>query len=522
MSVLKLAICILSFLVACGAFAAGSGNNLLPDIPIGSAQVRLVVIADAGTFPITAIKGAGDGSGRLFVVQSNGVIRIFENGNFLVTPFLNAPAAPAGRAMSGIAFHPDFPSDRRFFVTTGEALPNASTPHYLPPQNLAADAFDNVLVEYEIDSGNADIAEPATRRELLRIRKASESHNLNDITFDGDGYLILAVGDGGNTRTGSPTNYNTNAELTTNPYGAFLRIDVDTIGPNGRYGIPADNPFANGVGGNVPEIYAWGVRNPWRITTDRDTGLVYAGVNGDITIEWVLRLELGKNYGWDVKEGGFLYNPLTGEATVDPNPDPSFTPPLGQYDHNNAQAFGSIIGGFVYRGTEIPELGGRYVFHDWVAGRMVSMDIGTGAMELVALDAGGQSLIATSLSNSEITWGEDDDGELYLGRANGQILKVLRSLPHVYADLAAETNGNGTLASPFDNIGDAVEDAATAGIVHLFPGSTPETFSGPSAINRPMTLQNDASGSGNVVIGSFGARSLRRSNQGFTSSTPSQ
>lgn len=497
------------------AFAVGDGNDLIPDIPEGPTQVRLEFLVDVGSDPVTTIKGSGDSSNRLFIVQSHGVIEIYENGALLPTPFLNAPASPSGRAMSGLAFHPDFPTNPRFYLTTGEAIPNVSTPHYLPPQDLTGNAFDNMLVEYQVDSEDANLADPSTRREMLRIRQPALSHNMNDLTFGGDGYLYVAMGDGGNTRQGTPTHYNTNAQLTTNPYGTILRVDVDTVGTNGRYGIPAGNPFADGAGGNVPEIFAWGVRNPWRISTDRNTGLVYAGVNGDSTIEWVLRLELGKNYGWHTKEGSFLWNSSTGEATFDPDPDPAYTAPLGEYDHNNSQqAFGSTIGGFVYRGNDIPELEGRYLFHDWVAGEIVSMNIATGDMELVALDPGGAALIPTNLSNSEITWGEDDNGEVYIGRANGEVFLVRRSLPDVYADFAAGVNGTGIQVSPFDNAADAIEDVATGGAVHLMPGESPEVFTGSDAISRPMTLLNEEPGNGPVRIG---AGNSRRSVAGFVS-----
>jgi len=488
--------------------AIGDGNDLIADIPSSGLQVRLELLVDAGDYPVTAIKGSGDGSGRLFIMQSRGVIQIYENGALLPTPFLNAPASPELRAMSGLAFHPNFPTDPRFYLITGEALPNASTPHYTPSHDLHSTAFDNVVMEYEVDSLNEDIADTGTARELLRITQPYISHNINDLTFGGDGYLYLAVGDGGNTRTGTPTHYNANAQLTTVPYGKILRIDIDTIGPNGRYGIPGDNPYA---GGSVPEIFAYGVRNPWRISQDRNTGDVYTAVNGDITIEWIIRVALGANYGWDSKEGSYLWNSSTGEATVDPTPDPGLTTPLAEYDHNHTTtAFGSCIGGFVYRGSDMPEHAGSYLFHDYVAAQIIAMNTTTGALTIIDVDPGGDALGL----NDEITWGEDDNGELYIGRYGGEVLRVLRSIPDVYTDLAGVSNGNGTDVSPFDNLADAVEDVATGGTVHLAPGDTAETFSSTSAIMRPMTLENSEPGSGTARIGVSGAR---RATDGFVS-----
>ncbi|MGH7342874.1 MAG: PQQ-dependent sugar dehydrogenase, partial [Candidatus Rokuibacteriota bacterium] len=340
------------------ARAVGDGNNLLPDIPAGPSTVRLRLLADVGADAIMDIANAGDGTRRLFLVSPRGVIRIFQNGALLGGFFLNEPASPTGSAMSSLAFHPLYASNRKLYVITGEDVPNGSTPHYSPPQNDTGTAFDNIVVEYLVQSGNPNAVDTTTRRELLRMHKPEDAHNVNDLVFapSGMGHLLIATGDGGLTRTGTPTQYQTNAQPTTLPYGKFLRIDVDSIGPNGRYAIPPDNPFASGAGGNVPEIYAWGVRNPWRITRDRLTGTIYSGVNGDFTIEQVYRVELGRNPGWATNEGSFLWDPVTGNASVDPDPlNPPFTPPLAQYDHNGTtQAFGSVIGGYVYRGARMP------------------------------------------------------------------------------------------------------------------------------------------------------------------------
>jgi hypothetical protein len=278
--------------------------------------------------------------------------------------------------------------------------------------------------------------DPATRRELLRMHKNEDAHNVDDLAFANDGTaerLFIAVGDGGLTRTGAPTHYESNAQLTTLPYGKILRIDVDSLGSNGRYAIPSDNPFASGAGGSVPEIYAWGVRNPWRISRDRATNELYAGSNGDFTIESILRIQLGRNYGWAAEEGGFLWNPVTGDATVNPNPNPAFTPPLGRYDHNGTvKAFGSIIGGSVYRGARMPDLYGMYLFYDWVAGELVAMDTTSGALQLVGIASSGAPL----LPMDGVTFGEDEVGELYIGGLNGKVDKL--SPPVLCGDLTGD------------------------------------------------------------------------------------
>lgn len=412
-----------SLLLASGADAVGDGNDLLPDIPLAGFDVTLELVANTGA-PVADIASAGDGSGRLFLVQTDGGVRILQNGSLLPGFFLDEPAYPF-LAQTALVFHPDFPADPRVFVVTGEAFPNGSTADYTPPQVDATDGlavYDNLLLEYEVDPLDPDRVDASTRRELLRIHQPQEFHDVNHLAFGNDGFLYIALGDGGETRAGSPSHYNVNAQDTTNPYGGILRIDVDSIGPNGRYGIPADNPFADGAGGNVPELYAWGLRNPWRIAVDRLTGSIYAGVNGDITIEQIYRVEKGANHGWDQREGSFLWNPVTGEATVDPAPNPAFTAPLAEYDHNGStQAFGSVIGGPLYRGSRYPAFYGRYIFLDYVAGEIGTMNPSTGDLQLVPQDPAGAQLPP----EAAIAWGEDEDGFLYIGGIGGELYRLL-------------------------------------------------------------------------------------------------
>lgn len=418
------------------ATAAGSGNDLLPDPQFGSLQVRLDLVTTIPGSSVIDIAGAGDGSGRLFLVAPSGQIRIYQGGSLLGAPFLDAPASPPDRAMSSVAFHPDFVANGKVYVVSGEAVPNGTTPHYSAPQDDSPSAFDNILCEYLVDPLDPNQIDPTTRRELLRVHQSHRLHNMSDLAFGADGTLYVGMGDGGQTGLGVPTPHQTTAQQLDNPFGAILRLDVDAIGPNGRYAIPPTNPFPNGA---VPEIFAWGMRNPWRLSVDRLTGEVYTGVNGDITVEQVIRVQNGANYGWPIREGSFLWNPLTSEATVDPNPDPAITAPLAEYDHNwLTRAHGSIIGGSVYRGTQIPGLIGRYVFLDWLAGDLFIVDLTSGVVERVSVDSGGVQLTPTDA----ITWGEDDDGELYIGTSSGMVLRV------VGVDVAfvrGDANGDGAV-----------------------------------------------------------------------------
>lgn len=415
------------------AAGVGTGNDLLPDVPVGPDAVRLEVVASISPNRIIDIESPQDGSGRLFLVSPQGVIRILDGGVILPTPFLTEPATPTDRGMPTMAFHPDFGTNGKLYVVVGE--PTGPNPHYTAPQNDTSTAFDNVLYEYMVDAANPNVVDPASKRELLRVHQPQRFHNMNDLVFGDDGYLYIAMGDGGNTRTGSPTQYQVNAQDTSNPHGSVLRIDVDSIGSNGRYEIPGDNPFATGA---VPEIYAWGLRNPWRMTKDSLTGEIYTGVNGDFTIEWVVRVGLGENYGWPTVEGSFLWDPISGNANVNPSPDPLITLPIAEYDHNwTTESYGSIIGGYVYRGSALPELVGKYMFHDWLSAEMMSMDTGTGSLELVT-QVGGVVLAP----GSQTAWGQDEAGELYVGSNNGQLLKLM---PVTQDFRRGDCNDDGTL-----------------------------------------------------------------------------
>jgi len=433
----SLVVCLAVSFCAGSARGVGNGNDLIADLPAGVDEVKLEVFVDLSPNRVIDITNARDGSGRIFIVSPDGVIRIYESGSVLGTPFLTAPAFPSDRAMSSLAFHPNYASNGLVYVITGEAVPNASTPDYTAPQTDDVTAFDNVLFEYQVQSGNPNLLDTSTKRELLRVHQPHEIHDMNQIAFGGDGFLYIAMGDGGDTRTGTPSQYESNAQDTTTQFGAILRIDVNSTAHNGRYGIPAGNPFA-GSGTDAPEIFAWGLRNAWRMSADRQTGLIYTAVNGDLTIEQIFRIEVNKNYGWAVKEGNYLWNSTTGEATVDGSPDPQYTGPLAEYDHNwTTKGFGSCIGGFVYRGRALPAFVGKYLFLDFVAAEIIAMNISSGALEVVPLDGAGVSLTVFDY----ITWGEDEDGELYIGKDDGLILKAVpaSSTPPTVLDVAVQS-----------------------------------------------------------------------------------
>lgn len=470
----------------------GAGADLLPDIPAGSTTVRLELVVDLGV-PVTGITVDPVDPQRFYLVGSEGVIRILQDDALLPVPFLDTPVAALNREFLGLALHPSFPTDPRLYVIGGASLPNPETPHYVAPQDLDFTVFDSLLLEYQLDATNPDTVDLSTRRELLRIRQPHREHNLNHLLFGPDGYLYLAMGDGGTTRTGTPTPYQDNAQDLTNPFGAVLRIDIDTIGPNGRYGIPATNPLPAGP---VPELFAWGLRNPWRLSRDRDGDAVYVASNGDFTIESLYRVEAGANYGWAHREGTFAWDPVTGDASVDPSPDPTWTDPIAQYDHNtDSELFASIIGGPVYRGTEIPGLFGQVMAFDWMAGVFLAIDPSTGSIERIGIDPAGDPMGPTS----GITFGEGAGGELWIGGFGGEVWRVhpsggvvtfrradcnqddSLSLADVVCVLAALFQGATTLCADASDVNDDgaidVSDAVSL-LAYLFQGGAtpPEPF----------------------------------------------
>src|SRR5262245_1760607 len=192
----QLAGVLLALGVGTSAHAIGNGKNLLPDIPVGAITVKLAVVVDLDSRVID-IASAGDGSGRLFLVHPQGIVRILKNGTLLAQPFLEAPATPADRAMSSLVFHPDYATNGKLYVITGEPTANPPKADYFPPQADSATAFDNLLVEYHVDPADPNRVDPASKRELLRIHRPHQLHTLGDMAFGPDGYLYITSGDGG-------------------------------------------------------------------------------------------------------------------------------------------------------------------------------------------------------------------------------------------------------------------------------------------------------------------------------------
>lgn len=405
-------------LAAATAIAAGP----IPDpIVKGTERIQLNAIA-AGLVSPTAMAYAPDGSGRLFVVDQAGKIDVVQNGALQPTPFLDVSSLLAPlmtgydeRGLLGLAFSPDFnnpgtPGFHKFYTYTNERVSGAAD--FTVPMT---GAFDNqaVVSEWTVSSANPNVADASSRKVLMKIDHPEFNHDGGTLAFGPDKMLYISEGDGGNANDVGPGHNPTtgNASDTSTVLGKILRIDpAGNNSANGKYGIPASNPFAGG--GGLGEIYAYGFRNPFRFSFAPNGDLI-AGDVGQNNVEEVDRVIAGGNYGWHTKEGTFLFNPADGSVGASTVGGPGgLIDPVLQYDHDEGIA---IVGGFVYHGADFPELDGKYVFGDFStnfgtpAGRLFYGDLATGQINefqygLADLPLG---LFVKGL-------GEGPDGELYL------------------------------------------------------------------------------------------------------------
>jgi glucose/arabinose dehydrogenase len=425
----------------------------------GTISIELEVVASGLTAPVY-LTHAGDGTDRLFVVDQPGKIWLIENGQLLNTPFLavtDRVHMPGffgtldvndfdERGLLGLAFHPGFadpqsPGYQKIFTYTSElhVFPADFTTEPLPAEAV----FDHqsVITEWAVDMVNPNIIDPGTRREIMRIDQPQFNHDGGMVAFGHDGYLYISLGDGGaaddvadgHGATGNGQNINT-------VHGSILRIDpldpiittgsLDAISANGQYRVPFDNPFV-GVDG-VDEIYAYGFRNPWRFSFHPLTGDLIVGDVGQNDIEEIDIVLAGGNYGWNLKEGTFRFDPATGTVNNDLSDlPPDLIDPVAQYDHDDGI---TAIGGFVYYGSAIPELMGKYVFGDFslsfflAEGRLLYADLKTGLIEEFIIGSDDRNLGLYVKA-----FGQDADGELYLLAgtnlgpfgAGGTVLKIV-------------------------------------------------------------------------------------------------
>lgn len=409
------------------ALPAGASHNPPPladpipgVIPAGPYSVRLAEVATGLVFP-TKATGIPDGSGRIVVTRRAGVMHLVKNGALVTTPFLDISAttvANAGSALSTVVFHPQFAvagsAGAGKFYTISQEAAGSGTAHF---GALSPVTHQSVVYEWRVSIVDPDIADTTTRREVLRVNEKTSVHNLGDLAFGPDGYLYISKGDDDMSAAGVLDARTVD--------GSVLRIDVDDTSGNGRYTIPADNPFLGDVTGRIGEVFAYGFRNPWRISFDPASGGLYAGDNGEDDIEEIDLVQAGGYYGWIDKEGSFAFLDFNGVTDDLSDLPPGFDgiDPVAEYDHTEGDR--SIAGGFFYRGTALPGLQGQYVFGDFVSGRLMHMDPVTHAIASIAIDPAG-----APLGQGIIGFGETDQGELLIVATNwdttptGRVLRI--------------------------------------------------------------------------------------------------
>jgi glucose/arabinose dehydrogenase len=355
---------------------------VFPD-PAGYAWTPVI----AGLELPTDIQNAGDGSGRLFIVEKPGRILILKGGQLLPTPFLDISrkvgSRPTEEGLLGLAFHSKYSQSGLFYVDYTDE--NGNT----------------VIARFHVSTGNPDLADAASETDILRVNQPYDNHKGGQLAFGPDGYLYIGLGDGGSEGDPQLTGQNLHTLL-----GKLLRIDVDH-GVN--YAVPSDNPYAKG--GGLPEIWAVGLRNPWRFSFDRLTGDLYiADVGQDAweEIDFVPAGTLGRlNFGWSFYEG---MHPYKGQ----PPANGSFTLPVTEYSHSDGCA---VTGGYVYRGAALPEWQGVYFYGDYCSGNIWGL--------LITNKSSLQAKILFTTSAQITTFGLDEAGEIYLvDYGSGELLRL--------------------------------------------------------------------------------------------------
>jgi len=360
--------------------AAGAPVSGIPPL-----TARLVASGLRNPLDLQAASGDRE---RLYVVEQGGLIRVIRSGQLQATPFLDLSgriSSGGERGLLGLAFHPQFATNRRFFV------------NYTDPRG------DTAVAEFRATS--ADAADPGTERVLLRQTQPFANHNGGGLAFDNAGRLLIALGDGGSG--GDPLG---NGQKLDTFLGKILRIDVDAATP---YAVPADNPF-RATPGAAPEIWAYGLRNPFRISVDRPTGDLYIGDVGQGRVEEVdvglASRRGGENYGWNTLEGSQCYSPSSGCNRA------GLTLPVYEYTHSEGC---SVTGGVVYRGCRMPDLAGTYFFADFCSALVRSFRLGNGQ----AMDVRDWTASVRGVS-SPASFGLDADGEVYVVDHDGEVYRL--------------------------------------------------------------------------------------------------
>ncbi len=354
------------------------------------------------------IQNPGDGSNRLFVVEQKGVILVINNipANIQIEVQLNGLDAISNvfldiqnqvlfdeseLGMLGLAFHPDYENNGLFYINY-----------------IADNPLGSVISQFSVSSENPNEADSNSEVILLELVQPSRVHNGGQLVFGtNDGFLYISLGDGGHDSED-------NAQDLSNLFGSILRIDVDNPEGGNNYGIPSDNPFFGNTSGFREEIYAYGLRNPWRMSFDSVTGALWTGDVGDQSLEEIDIVEKGKNYGWPIMEGTNCYDPPSGCDMS------GLELPIWEYGRNKGR---TLIGGFVYRGAELPELFGKYIYADFVSGRVWAL-----SFDVLTVTDNTQLLRFANVDSFIITsFGLDEQNELYITGFDGNIYRLVRT-----------------------------------------------------------------------------------------------
>lgn len=387
---------VLSLPVILMSFGCAGGSMSTPPVPPPpTLQVELVPVASGFTNPLD-IQQSGDGSGRLFVVEQAGRIKIIQNGSVLGTPYLDVSTlivSGGETGLLGLAFHPNYSTNGCFYV-------NYTT-------TRLTGALQTVIAEFHAATPGANTVNTASEQRLFTVDQPETNHKGGALAFGNDGFLYIGLGDGGGA--GDMHGVNGNAQNTATRLGKILRIRVDCTG---TYSIPTNNPF---VTQSTPtnEIWLYGLRNPFRFSIDHASGNLWIGDVGQGSFEEVDRVtptQGGSNLGWRCKEGTHTFNFTANCQTA------TFLDPI--FDYDRSQGDETVIGGYVYHGANISALAGNYVFGDFISGRIWSL----------AQDAQGH-LVRTFLVNAGAGdlagFGQDPSGELYVARySSGVVVRL--------------------------------------------------------------------------------------------------
>lgn len=332
---------------------------------------------------------ADDATNRVFVVERTGKIKAFENNReateakLFVDLTTKIDSSGQEKGLLGLAFHPEFAENGYFYV------------NYTTEENTVISRFTTDLATLsEVDLASEEI--------LLEFPQPYPNHNGGHLAFGPDGYLYIATGDGGSS--GDPQN---NAQDLTKIYGKLLRIDVNTASGDENYSIPKDNPYSGNTNGYAEEVFAYGLRNPWKFSFDEKRDLLFAADVGQNAMEEINVIEKGSNYGWNIMEGTLEYKANDGVDAA------AFKKPIWEYDHSLGQ---SITGGYTYYGEENPSLNGVYIYGDFISGKIWGLWLEE-----------DKQVENTELQDTDLmisSFGVDEQGELIIVDFNGKLYKL--------------------------------------------------------------------------------------------------